>query len=174
MSTIQELKTFIRDVPDFPKKGILFKDFTPLLENAQAFRKTIDLFVERYRSTPIQKVVVVESRGFVVGAPIAYALGAGVVVVRKKGKLPYKTDSITYDLEYGTDTLEIHQGSLQKNDRVLLVDDLLATGGTMGAVRRLVERQGAIVHECAFIIELTFLPGRKALEGAAVHSLISY
>lgn len=174
MSLQAELKSFIRDVPDFPKPGILFKDFTPLLENAAAFKKTIDHFIERYRGKGIAKVAVVESRGFVVGAPVAVGIDAGCVVVRKKGKLPYKTDSITYDLEYGTDTLEIHQGAIRRGEKVLVMDDLLATGGTMGAVTQLIQKQGGEIVEAAFIIELLFLDGKKRISPVSSYSVIQY
>jgi len=142
MSILEEIKSYIRDVPDFPQKGVVFKDFTPLIENARAFRETIDLLAERYKDRGISKVICVESRGFIIGAPLAIAIEAGCVIVRKPGKLPYKTVKVSYDLEYGSDTLELHQGSIEKGEKVLLVDDLLATGGTMGAVKQMVEGQG--------------------------------
>lgn len=171
---LDDLRKHIRDVPNFPKPGILFRDFTPLLENAQAFRFAIDLLTERYQKKGIEKIAVVESRGFIVGAPLALALGAGCVVVRKPGKLPYKTDRVTYQLEYGTDTLEMHQGAIKPQEKVLIVDDLLATGGTVGAVRKLVEKQGGLIHECAFVMELLALQGRKALHGLNIFSLLQY
>jgi adenine phosphoribosyltransferase len=174
MSLLQELKSLIRDIPNFPKHGILFRDFTPLIEDARAFRATVDLFAERYRERGVQKVVCVESRGFIVGAPLAVAIEAGCVIVRKPGKLPYETERVTYDLEYGTDTLEIHKGAIKKGEKVVIIDDLLATGGTMAATRTLVENQGGRILEAAFIIELHALNGRKKLEGIPVHSLIQY
>ncbi len=168
------VQKLIRDVPDFPKKGIVFKDITPVLSNPAAFRQVVDALTERYRGKGIEKVVAIESRGFLFGAPIAYHLAAGLVIVRKPGKLPYKAVRETYALEYGTDTLEMHVDGVLPGERVLVVDDLLATGGTAEAVGRLVERQGARVLEYAFVIELGFLKGRERLGMDRVFSMVTY
>ena len=168
-----DIARLIRDIPDFPKPGIVFKDITPLLSDAAAFRTMVDRLVEPYRGKA-DVVLGVESRGFIVGAAAAYALGTGLALVRKRGKLPYRTHAATYDLEYGTDTLEIHDDALGKDQRVLLIDDLLATGGTASAACELVERCGGRVVACAFVIELAFLPGRVRLQGRDVTSLIRY
>jgi adenine phosphoribosyltransferase len=168
-----DLKRHIRDVPDFPKPGIVFKDITPLLADAEAFRAAIDALVAPYRGRA-DMVLGVESRGFIVGAAAAYALGTGIAVVRKPGKLPYLTHSASYELEYGTDALEIHHDALGAGHRVLLVDDLLATGGTASAAVELVHRCGGEVVACAFLIELGFLGGRARLRGHEVHALIAY
>ena len=168
-----DLARLIRDIPDFPKPGIVFKDITPLLSDAAAFRTMVDRLVEPYRGKA-DVVLGVESRGFIVGAAAAYALGTGLALVRKRGKLPYRTLAATYDLEYGTDTLEIHDDALGRDQRVLLIDDLLATGGTASAACELVERCGGRVVACAFVIELAFLPGRGRLVGRDVTSLIRY
>lgn len=169
-----DLREYIRDVPDFPKPGILFKDITPLLSNASAFSHAIDLFAERYADQRIDAVVAAESRGFIFGAPLAIRLDAAFVPVRKPGKLPYKTHSHSYELEYGSDTLEIHSDALNPGNRVLLVDDLLATGGTLEACLRLLEKFEVDVVECAFCIHLTFLEGEKRLTPHPVYSLIEY
>lgn len=166
------LKEAIRDVPDFPKKGIIFKDITTLLKDGDKFRMAVDKFVNQYKSEKIDAIVSVEARGFIFGAAVAYKLGAGLVPVRKKGKLPHHTHSISYDLEYGTDTLEIHQDALKKGARVLIIDDLLATGGTTAAVVKLVEKAGGEVIGLAFLIELVALKGREKLKGYPVFSLI--
>ena len=167
-----DLKKTIRDIPGFPKKGVIFKDITTLLKEAKAFKEAVDLIVEEYKDKKIDTVVSVEARGFIFGAVVGYKLGAGLVPVRKKGKLPYKTNSVTYDLEYGTDTLEIHQDAIKKGDRVLVVDDLLATGGTVKAVTNLIEDMGGEVVGCAFVIELLPLKGRDKLKGYNITSLI--
>jgi adenine phosphoribosyltransferase len=169
-----DLKRHIRDIPDFPKPGIVFKDITPLLADAAAFRAAVDALVAPYRGRA-DMVLGIESRGFIVGAAAAYALGTGIAVVRNPGKLPYRTHKASYDLEYGTDALEIHHDAIGEGHRVLLVDDLLATGGTAGAAIELVERCGGQVVACAFLIELAFLGGRARL-GARheVHALIAY
>lgn len=158
-----DLRSFIRDIPDFPKPGIVFKDITPLLGDAKAFRYTIDQLRERYANQSIAKVVAIESRGFLFGAPLAERLGCGLVPVRKLGKLPYRTIAQAYDLEYGQDTLQIHEDALEPGERVLIVDDLLATGGTLAATAQLVEKVGGRVHEIVTVIELTFLKGRERL-----------
>lgn len=169
-----DLNDFIRDVPDFPKPGIMFKDITPLLANAQAFNAAIDAYVERYADKQIDAVVAAESRGFIFGAPLALRLGAAFVPVRKPGKLPAETYSQTYELEYGTDTLEMHTDSLKPGQRVLLIDDLLATGGTVQACLKLLEKFSVEVVEIAFCINLTFLEGQKKFGQHAVFSLLEY
>ena len=168
------LEKFIRDIPDFPKKGIVFKDITPLLQDAKAFAASIRKLYQKYKNKKIDVVVSVESRGFILGAVLAYRLKAGFVPVRKKGKLPYETHSVTYELEYGTDTLEIHRDAIKKGQRVLIVDDLLATGGTAQAVARLIEKMNGNVVGIAFLIELTFLKGREKIKDYPVHVLIKY
>ncbi len=173
-AAVEELKALIRDVPDFPKKGIIFKDITPLLRDAAAFRKAVDIFAERYKDKKIDLVASIEARGFILGPALAYKLGAGVVPVRKKGKLPYKTKSVTYELEYGTDTLEIHEDSILRGERVLILDDLLATGGTASSVCRLIKGLGGEIVELGFLIELLFLKGRSKLEGYPVYSMIKF
>jgi len=171
---IEELKSSIRDIPDFPKKGIIFKDITTLLKDGKKFQKAINCIVERYKDKKIDKVVSVEARGFIFGSAIAYKLGAGVILVRKKGKLPHETNRVEYELEYGKDSLEMHKDAISPNDNVLIIDDLLATGGTMKAVCDLVQRAGGKVVEVAFLIELTFLKGRDRLKGHQVFSLIEF
>jgi adenine phosphoribosyltransferase len=168
------LKKYIRDVPDFPKKGIIFKDITTLLKEKDAFGEAIDILYKRYKDEGIDKLVAIESRGFIFGGALAYKLGAGFVPVRKKGKLPSKTHSVSYDLEYGTDTLEIHADAIKPGDKVLLLDDLLATGGTARAVTQLIEKLGGKIAEIAFLIELTFLNGRDKLKGRKVFTMIKY
>src|SRR5712692_2018449 len=171
---IAEIREAIRDIPDFPKPGIVFKDITPLLGNGGLFRQTIDLLADRYRSQSIDMVLGIESRGFIIGAALAYRLGAGFCIVRKPGKLPYETHRATYDLEYGSDTLEVHRDGLKPNARVLIVDDLMATGGTASAAAELVQKLGGKVVECAFVIELAFLKGREKLKPHGVFSLVRY
>lgn len=168
------IEHLIRAIPDFPLPGILFRDITPLLKDPKGFREAIDLFVDRYKERGIQHVVGVEARGYMLGAPLAYGIGAGFIPVRKPGKLPYSKLSESYALEYGTNSLEIHADALQNGDRVVVVDDLLATGGTAAATRRLLERLGAHVESFAFLIELDALRGRDALEGVEVVSFIKY
>ena len=168
------LKGYIRDVPDYPQPGILFRDITPLLQDAQALRFAIDRMAERYRNAGIDAVVGIESRGFIFGTPLAYLLGVGFVPVRKKGKLPAETITIQYDLEYGSNVLEIHTDGLRPGQRVLIVDDLLATGGTTEGTVRLVEGLGARVVSLAFLIELSALQGRSRLTGQDVFALLSY
>ncbi len=168
------LKRYIRDIPDFPKKGILFRDITPLLQNPKAFKYAINLLAERFKNKRVEYIVAAEARGFIIGGALSYKLGVGFIPVRKPGKLPYKTHSHTYSLEYGTDTLEIHQDALSGGSRVLILDDLLATGGTALAIVNLVERFSAKVVAIAFLIELTDLKGREKLKGYPVYSLIKY
>lgn len=168
-----DLRRYIRDVPDFPKPGILFKDITPLLADGPALRWTVDALSERYRGA-VDMVLGIESRGFIVGAALAYALGVGIAIVRKPGKLPAQTFAAQYELEYGTDMLEIHRDAFGQAARVLIVDDLLATGGTATAAIELVERLNGEIVECAFIIELAFLKGRERLAPRPVHSLVQF
>lgn len=169
-----ELASLIRDVPDFPVEGILFKDITTLVERADAFREVIDWMVDQYADRDIDKVVAIEARGYIFGAPLAYKLEAGFVPVRKPGKLPADTISESYELEYGTNTLEMHEDAIEPGQRVLVVDDLLATGGSARATVNLIERLGGQVIGIAFMIELDFLHGRDKLEGYEVVSLIHY
>lgn len=164
----------IRDIPDFPKPGILFKDITPLLANPAAFGHVIELLSAHYKTMQISKVIGIESRGFIFGAPLAYSIGAGFVPVRKPGKLPHKTLKESYELEYGFDSIEIHEEDIQPGERVLVMDDLLATGGTAAAVGRLLEKLQAEVVSFAFLIELTFLNGRRKLAGHEVFSIVQY
>jgi adenine phosphoribosyltransferase len=170
----ESLKKLIRDIQDFPKPGIVFKDITTLLADGPGFAHAIDLLVERYKGHGIDRVVAMEARGFIFGAPLALRLGAGFVPVRKKGKLPHETIEETYALEYGQDTLQMHKDALIKGHRVLVVDDVLATGGTAAAVVRLVQKLDAEVVEAAFLMELGFLNGRQKLEGIITHALIQY
>ncbi|MGC9993477.1 MAG: adenine phosphoribosyltransferase [Candidatus Cybelea sp.] len=169
-----EIEALIRAIPDFPISGILFRDITPLLKDKQGFRQAIDLFVERFSGRGIDHVVGIEARGYIFAAPIAYAIGAGFIPVRKPGKLPHERLTEEYALEYGTNSLEIHADAITKGERVLVVDDVLATGGTAGATARLLERLGATVEAYAFLIELTALRGREAIAGADIVTLISY
>ncbi len=169
-----EIEALIRAIPDFPIPGILFRDITPLLKDKQGFRRAIDLFVERFIGQGIDVVVGIEARGYILGSPIAYAIGAGFIPVRKPGKLPHDKLTEEYALEYGTNSLEIHADAIGRGDRVLVVDDLLATGGTAAATRRLLERLGAEVSAFAFLIELGGLRGREALAGADVVSFVTY
>jgi adenine phosphoribosyltransferase len=168
-----DLRSRIRDIPDFPKPGIVFKDITPLLADGAAFHELVDRFVERYRGR-VDMVLGIESRGFLVGAAVAYGLGTGIAIVRKPGKLPYQTHSARYELEYGSDALEIHHDAVGDHHRVLIIDDLLATGGTASAAVELVRRCGGTVVACAFVIELRFLGGRRRLGDCDVFSLIDY
>jgi adenine phosphoribosyltransferase len=170
----EALKAKIRNVPDFPKPGILFYDITTLLRDAEGFRLAVDQLAKPYAGTPIDLVVGVESRGFILGAAVADRLGAGFVPVRKVGKLPAKTVRVSYDLEYGSDALEMHDDAITPGQRVLIVDDLLATGGTARATVQLVKGLGGIVHAVAFLVELTFLDGRSKLQGEDVHVVLQY
>lgn len=172
---MDELKSLIRDIPDFPKEGIIFKDITTLVGNPEGWRKTVDTMTDIFRAIgKIDKVVGIEARGFAIAAPLAYSLNAGLVLVRKPGKLPYKTYQETYQLEYGSDTLEIHQDAVLPGERIILVDDLLATGGTVAATARLLEKCGAIIAGIGFIIELNALNGRSKIDAYPCYSLISY
>ncbi len=171
---VEQLKNSIRDVPDFPKKGILFKDITTLCKDPASFQRMVDLLAHRYVGKKIDLVVGIEARGFIVGAALAYKLGAGVVLVRKPGKLPHKTHRASYTLEYGEDSLEIHQDAIEKGQKVIIADDLLATGGTARAVADLVGEMGGDIIECAFIVELDELKGRDKRKPHPVFSLIRY
>jgi adenine phosphoribosyltransferase len=172
--TAGDLKKIIRDVPDFPKPGIVFKDISTILMNPLALKSAVDIMAAKFKKEKITKVVAVESRGFIFGSVLAYKLGAGFILVRKKGKLPYKTRSISYDLEYGSDTLEIHQDALSPKDRVLIVDDLLATGGTVEAVTKLVGEFKSRIVGSAFLIELSFLKGRERLRRLPIFAIIKF
>ena len=170
----EDLKRIIREVPDFPKPGVLFYDVTTLLRIPEALRRVIDIFADRFSRKEIDLVLGMESRGFIFAPPVAYRLGAGFVPVRKPGKLPWKTKTVAYDLEYGKDALEIHQDAISPGQRVLIVDDVIATGGTAGATVKMVREMGAEVVGAAFLIELTFLHGRDRLADIPFFSLIQY
>jgi len=174
MADADWLKGRIRDVPDFPKPGIIYRDVTPLLGDVEAFRITVDALADAFAGRRIDKVVGVEARGFILAAPVAYRLGAGFVPVRKPGKLPWHIESEEYALEYGVDRLEMHTDAVRPGEEVLIVDDVIATGGTARAAVQLVERLGATVAGLAFAVELTFLAGRKRLDGHEVVSLVTY
>ena len=175
MESISDLlRRTIRDVPDFPKKGIVFKDITPVLGDGAVYRRVVDELVTRWKPRGIDQVVGIESRGFIFAAPLAYALGAGLSIVRKPGKLPWETIRESYSLEYGQDALELHIDSVGPGERVLVVDDLLATGGTAEAVGRLVTRQGADLVGYAFVVELSFLHGTRRLGAGKVDSLVTF
>lgn len=169
-----DLASVIRNVPDFPKPGIQFKDITTLLQNPQAFREVIDGWKKRYEGKDVTAIVGADARGFIFGGALAYAMSLPFIPARKKGKLPAETISESFALEYGTDTVEIHVDALKPSDRVVLIDDLLATGGTMAAIAKLVKKLGAQVVEAAFVIELTTLKGRQKLAGVPVHSLVEF
>ncbi|MBZ2183287.1 MAG: adenine phosphoribosyltransferase [Bryobacter sp.] len=171
---MNELKAMIREVPDFPKPGINFYDITTLLKNPSGLKKTLDALKERYKGSQIDTVVGIEARGFFFAPAVAYALGAGFVPVRKPGKLPYRTKQMEYELEYGTDRLEIHEDAIQPGQRVLIVDDVLATGGTARAVAELVGQSGGRLEGLSFVIELDFLKGRERLPGHDIFSLLHY
>ena len=172
---MESLKTIIRDIPDFPKPGILFKDITPLLADSASFKSVIDTLKERYADKKIDAVAGIEARGFVFAAAVGYALGAGVVMIRKPGKLPYKTFKQTYSLEYGEDAIEIHQDAFQPGQNIILIDDVLATGGTMAAATSLIQNNFKVnLVEVAFILELDFLNGREKLKGLPIHSMLNF
>jgi adenine phosphoribosyltransferase len=171
---MDELKKMIREVPDWPKPGILFYDLTTLVQNPRGLSRVVDNLAERYRSEKIDVVAGIEARGFILAPAVALRLGTGFVPIRKPNKLPWKTSRVTYQLEYGTDTLEIHQDAVRPGQRVLLIDDLLATGGTAAAAVTLLRQLGGEVTGTAFIVELTFLNGRTKLPGLDVHSLLQY
>lgn len=169
-----DLKSHIRNIPDWPKKGILFRDITPLLADPQAFAAAVNALCANFRNSGVEYVAAVEARGFIFGAAVAKTLGAGFVPIRKKGKLPFKTEGVSYDLEYGTDTLEVHQDAVRKKAKVLMVDDLLATGGTMAAACKLIEKIGGQIAGIDFLVELKELAGRDKLGGYKVIAVISY
>ncbi len=174
MKNNSSLEKSIRSIPDFPKPGILFRDVTTLIQNKSAFKKSIDLLAKKYKGKKIDKVVGVEARGFIFGAALAHKIGAGFIPVRKKGKLPRKTISATYELEYGTDTLEIHEDAITKGERILIIDDLLATGGTVKAVVDLVKQLGGKIIGIGFVIELVDLHGRDKLKEYPLCSLVKF
>lgn len=169
-----DLKKYIRDIPDFPKKGILFRDITTLLKDKKAFQATIDQLASHYSGKSIDHIMGIESRGFIFGSALAYKLGTGLILVRKPGKLPAATDRVEYQLEYGSDGLEIHKDAIKPGENVLIIDDLLATGGTAAAVAQLAERSKAKVAGLGFVIELNFLNGRDKLKDYDVHALVQY
>ena len=168
-----DLGKYIRNVPDWPKPGVQFKDITTLWKDPDAFRESINILHKRYRDRNVKKVVGAESRGFIVASPLAYLLGAGFVPVRKKGKLPYKQVEVTYELEYGTDTLTVHEDAIQAGEDVLIVDDLLATGGTLKAMIELINKMGGNIVEAAFLVELEFLKGRSGIN-VPLFSIVKY
>jgi len=169
-----ELKRYIRSIPDWPKKGILFRDITPLLAEPKAFTAAVEAMCVGFTEVGVEYVAAVEARGFMFGAAVAERLGAGFIPIRKKGKLPYKTESVTYDLEYGTDTLEVHSDAIGRAALVLMVDDLLATGGTMAAACKLIEKIGGHIVGITFLIELSDLAGREKLEGYNISTVLTY
>lgn len=171
---LEQIKTKIRDIPDFPKKGIIFKDITPLLADVEAFQAVIDTFAKRYGNRGIDAVVGIEARGFIFGGALAYRIDAGFIPIRKSGKLPHHTHHVEYALEYGTDKVEMHIDALCDHHRVVIIDDLLATGGTVKATCDLVEKTGATVVESAFVVELAFLNGREKMKDREIFSLIKY
>lgn len=171
---IEKIKSTIRDVPDFPKPGIVFKDITPILKDGELFRETIKYLAEMIRDLKPDYIAGIESRGFIIGAPLAMELGIGFTLIRKKGKLPYKKKSVTYSLEYGTDTLEIHEDAVEEGKKVIIIDDLLATGGTALASYELLKGIGADVLAVLFLVELEFLKGRERLSACKVMSLVNY
>ena len=171
---LDRLRSAVRDVPDFPKPGILFKDITPVLGDASQFRLAVGGFVEAARAARPEKIVGIDARGFIFGGVVAHELGLGFVPVRKKGKLPWQCESASYSLEYGEAVVEMHKDAVKPGERVVLIDDLLATGGTAGAASRLIRTMGAELAAALFFIELGFLHGRKALEPTPVHALITY
>lgn len=171
---MHELEKHIRDIPDFPKEGIVFKDITPLLKDPEGFRKTIEILEEQIRPQNPDLLLGIESRGFLFGGALAHKMGLGLIIARKPGKLPYDTDSVSYDLEYGSATLELHKDAVSPGQRVLIIDDLLATGGTAAACAKLVRNQQGQVAGHAFVVELKFLEGRKQLEPDPVSSILVY
>jgi adenine phosphoribosyltransferase len=173
-SHVDRLRAAIRDVPDFPKPGIVFKDITPILSNGPLFKLAVDCFIESVRDQKVDKIVAIDARGFLFGAAVAYELGVGIVPVRKKGKLPYRTESAAYTLEYGEAVVEMHIDALHAGERVILIDDLLATGGTAAAAIKLINRMGAYLVEAQFLVELAFLNGRSHLEPTPVRAFIAY
>jgi adenine phosphoribosyltransferase len=170
----ESIKAKIRTVPDWPKKNVMFRDITTLLKNPEGLKETVDLLYHRYEGQKIDKVVGIESRGFILGAPLAYLLGCGFVPVRKPGKLPGETVSEEYTLEYGKDKIEIHKDAITKGDRIIIVDDLLATGGTICAARNLVKKLEGEVVECAFVVELSDLKGREKIKDENIFSIVKF
>lgn len=173
-SAAERLKKSVRDIPDFPAKGIIFKDITPILEDRQLFRLAITIFADRYSRKQVDQIVAIDARGFLFASALAYVLGTGLSLVRKKGKLPYKTIEESYDLEYGKNTVEMHVDSLKKGQKILIVDDVLATGGTMKAAINLVQKLDAEVLEVAFFAEISFLEGRKKLGDVPIFSAMQF
>lgn len=169
-----DLKNYVRDIPDWPKEGVVFKDITPLLGNKESFKYAVDAIANHYKNKEIDMVLGAEARGFIIASPLAYRLNAGFIPARKPGKLPFNTLSAEYELEYGTDSLEMHEDAIKPGQRVLVVDDVIATGGTAAAKVQLVEKLGGKVVGVAFLIELSFLKGREKLNGYDVFSLITY
>lgn len=176
MSHSLDLRRYVRDIPDFPKPGILFRDVTPLLGDARALPAAVEALVAPFRNDRVEQVLGIESRGFVLGVPVAIALGTGFTMIRKKGKLPHSTTSVTYDLEYGTDTVEMHTDAVRSGQRVLVVDDLIATGGTAEAAVKLITRSGGEVVGASFVIDLPDIGGRKLVEshGVTCHVLMAF
>ena len=170
----EEVKNYIRDIPDYPKKGIIFRDITPLLNNPVVFKFVVDTLAEYFKHKNVQKVLSIEARGFIFGSTVAYKLNCGFVPVRKKGKLPYKTISIEYELEYGKDVLEIHQDAISQRENVVIIDDVLATGGTAYAVAKLAEKCGGKVVGLGFVVELTYLNPKEKLKDYEVFSIVKY
>jgi adenine phosphoribosyltransferase len=172
--SLEKLRAAVRDVPDFPKAGIIFKDITPILSNGQLFRASIDAFLEQCRGKEIDKIVGIDARGFLFGSAVAYELGIGFVPLRKKGRLPYKTESAKYSLEYGEAEMELHIDAIERDERIVLIDDLLATGGTSASAAALIRKVGGVLVEAQFLIELEFLHGRQKLESTPVVSFLKY
>jgi adenine phosphoribosyltransferase len=171
---IERLRTAVRDVPDFPKKGIIFKDITPILKDGRLFRASVDVFLEQCRGKKIDKIVGIDARGFLFGSAVAYELGIGFVPLRKKGRLPYKTESAKYSLEYGEAEMELHIDAITRGEQIVLIDDLLATGGTSASAATLIKKVGGELVEAIFLIELEFLHGRKKLDPTPVVSFLKY
>jgi adenine phosphoribosyltransferase len=169
-----DLKATVRSIPGWPMEGVIFRDLTTLMKDPEALRESCDILYERYRNLDIDKIVGIDARGFVFGAVVAYKLGIGFVPVRKKGKLPAETIEVSYSLEYGSGTLEIHKDALQEGDRVVVIDDLIATGGTAGATVELVRKLGAKIIECAFLIELPELKGKEQLKGCDIFTMMQF
>ena len=169
-----DLKKTIRSIPDWPIKGVIFRDLTTLMQDPRAFRESCDILYDRYKDMRIDKIVGIDARGFVFGAVLAYKLDIGFIPVRKKGKLPWKTIQETYSLEYGEDTLEIHEDAVEQGEKVIIVDDLIATGGTIGATVKLLKKLGADIIECAFVVELPELKGRDQIQGCKVFAITEF
>jgi len=172
--SLEKLRAAVRDVPDFPKPGIIFKDITPILCDGKLFRASIDAFLERCRGKEIDKIVGIDARGFLFGSAVAYELGIGFVPLRKKGRLPYKTESAKYSLEYGEAEMELHIDAIERGEKIVLIDDLLATGGTSASAAALIKKVGGVLVEAQFLIELEFLHGRQKLESTPVVSFLKY